>query len=59
MTGPVLDGGEQFTVRTAWTGHVLKCLQKLLLLPAVTEAGVEVRGCEAEKSLVLVRSAEV
>ena len=55
----MLDGGQQFTVRTAWTRHVLKCLEKLFLLPAVTEAGVEVRGCEAEQPLVLVRSAAV
>ena len=59
LTGPVLDGGEELTVRTAGTADVLKCLDKFLFLPAITEAGVEVRGCEAEQPLVLVRSAAV
>ena len=53
----MLDGGEEFTVRTAGTADVLKCLDKFLFLPAVTQAGVEVRGCQTEQPLVLVRSA--
>ena len=52
----MLDGGQEFTVRTARTADGLKCLDKFLSLPAVTEAGVEVRGCQAEQPLVLVRS---
>ena len=59
LTGPVLDGGEELTVGTAGTADVLKCLDKFLFLPAITEAGIEVRGCEAEQPLVLVRSAAV
>ena len=55
----MLDGGEELTVGTAGTADVLKCLDKFLFLPAITEAGVEVRGCQAEQPLVLVRSAAV
>ena len=55
----MLDGSEQLTVRTAWTADVLKSLDKFLFLPAITEAGVEVRGCETEQPLVLVWSAGV
>ena len=55
----MLDGGEELTVGTAGTADVLKCLDKFLFLPAITEAGVEVRGRQTEKPLVLVRSAAV
>ena len=55
----MLDGGEELTVGTAGTADVLKCLDKFLFLPAITEAGVEVRGRQTEEPLVLVRSAAV
>ena len=59
LTGPVLYSGQEFTVWTPRAGYILKGLDKFLLLSGVTQTRIEVRGCEAEESLVLVRSAEV
>ena len=56
LTGaPVLNGGEQLTVRTGWTADLLECLDKFLLLPPLSQPGVEVRGCQTEEPPVLVR----
>ena len=53
---PVLHGGEQLGVGTAWGCHRLEGLDELLLLPLIGQACVEVRGRETEQPLVLVRS---
>ena len=51
---PVFNGGQEFSIGAARCGHRFKGLDKLLLLPLVGQAGVEVRGCKTEEPLVLV-----
>ena len=51
----MLHRGKKVCIRTAWRGHGLEGLDELLLLPLVGQARVEVRRCQAEQALVLVR----
>ena len=55
----VLDGGEELGVRAAGRADGLECLDELVALPLVSEAGVEVGGRQTEQPTVLVRAARV
>ena len=55
----VLDGGEELSVGAAGGAHRLKCLDELVPLPLVSQAGVKIRGRQTKQPPILVRAAGV
>ena len=55
----MLNSGQQLSVRAAGGAHSLECLDKLVPLPLISEASVEIRGRQTEQPPVLVRAAGV